>query len=392
MLVRKAGINDFRDALKLVKITGCDVYARRLLAKKAVFIPVAVENIDNRAANILKQEALACGADAAVSENVSRFKKGFSNALIFATAKQLETLAAKLALQPFGLKEAARGIASIYEEAVSEKRVFRYKKAFLDLCTPAIMGIINVSPDSFSGDGLSDPAAAAAKAEEFENYGAKIIDLGAESSRPGAKPAGAKEEIKRLIPALKRIKKAVKIPVSVDTYRYETAQAALSEGADIINDIYALRSGKEKLAELIADTKAGVILMHMKGTPENMQKKPSYKNCVSEVFEFLRERKKFALSCGIEEDFISVDSGIGFGKTAEHNFELVKNMRAFSLLGAVTAGVSRKSFVKAAAGEEKYAFVAANFAAASNGADIVRVHDVKETAAALKFLVGLRAI
>jgi len=392
MIIRKAAVNGFYDALKLVGSTGCDVCAVRLLVKKGVFAPVVIDNIDNRAANILKQEALGCGADAAVNENVSRFKKGYSSALILATAKQLEILSAKLASQPFGLKEAAKLIALTAAEAVSEKKIFRYGKAFLDLSMPAVMGIINMSPDSFSGDGLSDADAAAARAKEFERDGAKIIDLGAESSRPGAKSAGAKEEIKRLIPALKKIKKAVKIPVSVDTHRYETAKAALAEGADIINDTYALRYGKEKLAKLIAGNKAGVILMHMKGVPGSMQKNPAYKNCVSEVFDFLDERRKFALNCGIKEDYISVDPGIGFGKTVNHNFELVKNMKAFAFLGAVTAGVSRKSFVKNTSGNNTSSFVAANIAAVSNGADIIRAHDVKETAAALKFLTELRKI
>ncbi|MCL2145114.1 MAG: dihydropteroate synthase [Endomicrobia bacterium] len=385
MLVRKASVNNFKDVLKLVKNTGCDEYACGLLAKKGLFHHIVIEKIDNCAASILKQEAISCGADAAVNKNVSRFKKGFSNAAVFATSKQLENLISKLSLQPFGLKE----VSSQLKDLFSEKKVFRYKKSKIDLSKPSVMGIINLDPDSFSGDGISDIDSAVRQAVLFEESGAAIIDLGAESSRPGSKPIDAKTEIKRLIPVLKKIKKKVKIPVSADTYKFETSKAAIDEGVDIINDIFALRNGKDKLAKLIADSKAGLILMHMKGIPSNMQKSPSYKNCVSEVFEFLKERREYALSFGINPEFISVDPGAGFGKTVGHNLEIVKNMNVFSSLGCVTAGVSRKKFVRDVAGEDAGSFVTANILAAYCGADIIRVHDVAGTVKALEFVNAL---
>jgi dihydropteroate synthase len=390
MLIRKVSINSLNDALKLVKGTGCDGYARFLLAKKGTFCPVLIEKIDNRAANILKQEAISCGADAAVNGNVSRFKKGFSDIIILASAKQLEILTEKLSLQPFGLKEAAANIKEILKDAIKSEKIFRYKKSKLALSKTLVMGIINLDPDSFSGDGVTNVGKAVAQAQYFEETGADFLDIGAESSRPGVKLIDAKTEIKRLMPVLKLIKKKVKIPVSIDTYKYETSKAVLDEGADIINDIFALRKGKDKLAKLISDTKAGVILMHMKGIPSNMQKNPSYKNCVSEVFEFLKERKEYALSFGIDKDFISVDPGAGFGKTVENNIELVKNMGVFSSLGCVTAGVSRKRFVRELAGENTASFVAASLMSAYCGADIVRVHDVAQTANALKIIDAIR--
>ncbi|MDR1695260.1 MAG: dihydropteroate synthase [Endomicrobium sp.] len=398
MLVRKAVVDNFSDALNLVKKTGCDPRVMKPLAKKALLKPVMIEKLDNRAANILKQEALACGAEAAVSENVSRFKKGFSGIVLSATVRQLEILKDKLCLQPFGLKEVSEKLKSVIADISGGERVFRFKKSRIIFGKPAVMGIINTDPESFSGDGLTNPDDALKRALEFEKDGAQIIDMGAESTRPGVKPVDAKTEIKRLIPALKKIKKSVKIPVSIDTYKYETAKAALSEGADIINDIYALRYAKDKLAKLIADEKAGVILMHMKGTPGNMQKNPQYKNCVSEVFEFLEKQKEYAESFGIESGFIAVDPGNGFGKTAAHNMELVKNMNVFSSLGAVVAGVSRKRFVQGFSGERKTSFekrplfVAANVFAAFSGADIVRVHDVKETAEALNLINNIRGV
>ncbi|MDR1941137.1 MAG: dihydropteroate synthase [Endomicrobium sp.] len=390
MQIRKASITDYTDALKLVKNTGCDVYAAPLLAKKSAVIAVSIEKIDNRAANILKQDAISCGADAAVSIEVSKFKKGLSNAVLFATAAQLEKIAKKLSLQPFGLKEAAVRLLSIQKSFFEKKRKWAYKNSFINLSKPAVMGIVNMDPNSFSGDGLTDPYKALEQALKFEEDGALIIDIGAESSRPGVKPIDAKTEIKRLIPALKKIKKKLKAPVSVDTYKYETAKAAIDEGADIINDIFSLKRGSGRLARLIADSKTGLILMHMKGVPKNMQKNPFYENCVSEVFEFLQERKTYAESFGIKSEFIAVDPGPGFGKTARHNFELVKNMGVFSSLGAVVGAVSRKRFVKETAGKDISSFAAANLLTVLFGADIIRVHDVKETANALKIMEALR--
>ncbi|MDR1926242.1 MAG: dihydropteroate synthase, partial [Endomicrobium sp.] len=309
----------------------------------------------------------------AVSENVCRFKKGSSDAVLFATTNQIERLAKKLSLQPFGLQTLSLKLDSV----ISKEKNFKCRQKLLDLSNPVIMGIVNIDPNSFSGDGLTDPRKACNQAVEFETLGAGIIDVGAESSRPGVKPIDAKTEIKRLLPSLKKIRKSVNIPISVDTYKYETAKAALSEGADIVNDIFALRKGKEKLAKLIADTKAGVILMHIKGIPENMQVAPEYRNCTSEIYEFLSERKEYAMSFGIEEERIAVDSGAGFGKTVKHNVELIKNVSVFSTLGVVVGAVSRKGFVRDLAGDDKTAFTVANFLTVFCGADIIRVHDVK---------------
>jgi dihydropteroate synthase len=386
MIIRKAVISNFSDALKLVRNTGSSSVVHELLAKKGVLNAIVIEKIDNRAANILKQEAISVGASVALNENVSRFKKGVSDTVLFATVNQIEKLVNKFRLQPFRLKE----IALKLENIVNKKKVFKYKERYLDLSNPIVMGIVNVDPNSFSGDGLTDPDEALKQATEFERLGAGIIDIGAESSRPGTKLVDAKTEIKRLIPALKRIKKNVKIPISIDTYKYETVKVALDEGADIINDIFALRKGKEISANLIADAKAGVILMHMKGVPENMQTSPEYKNCTSEVYRFLARQREYAIGFGIEEERIAVDPGPGFGKTIEHNIELIKNIGVFSTLGAVVGAVSRKRFVKAIAGEDRTSFIAANFLVAFCGADIIRVHDVKETVSILKIAETFR--
>lgn len=391
-IIRQGIINDYKDGLNLVKDTGCDPYVYEHLAKKSKTIPIIMEKIDNRALNILKQESLSCGADTAINEDISKFKKGFSNAVLFANIRQIEILSQKLKEQPFGLKDIAVKIKEIADNYIAPKKVFRYKNSKLDLSKPVVMGIVNLDPNSFSGDGLTDIDKAVEQAKHFEEIGAGIIDIGAESTRPGVKPVDAKTEIKRLIPALKKIRKAVKIPISIDTYKFETSEAAISEGADIINDIFALQRGKDKLADLIAKTKAGLMLMHMKGTPTNMQKDPHYKNCTSEVYEFLKARKEYALSFGIKEDHIAVDPGPGFGKTVEHNIELIKNIETFSSLGVVIGAVSRKRFIRSVSGEDKTAFITANILAVLCGADIIRVHDVKETYDVLKLIEVFRRV
>jgi dihydropteroate synthase len=388
MIIRKVVINSFNDALKLVKDIGCSDVVCESLAKKGVFKAVIVEKMDNRAINILKQEAVSIGADAVVSESVSRFEHGVSNTAIFASVSQFEKLICKLSLQPFGLKKVALKLENI----LNEKKKFKYKEKYIDLSNPVVMGVVNVDPCSFSGDGFTSSDKATEQAIEFEALGAEIIDIGAESSRPGAKLVDVKMEIGRLLPVLRKIKKNVKVPISIDTYKYETARVAIDEGADIINDIFALRKGKEKLAELIADAKVGVILMHMKGSPKNMQVFPKYKNCISEIYEFLLERKEYAMSFNIDEDCIAVDPGPGFGKNIEHNIELIKNISVFSTLGVVVGAVSRKRFVKIIAGEDKTAFVVANFFTAFCGSDIIRVHDVKETVSALKIIKSFRGV
>lgn len=381
MIIRKAVVNSLSDALKLVRSVGCSFNINGFLAKKGLLNAIVIEEIDNRAANILKQEAISVGADSAVNEVVSKFKHGSSDAILFATVDQIEKLINKLSLQPFGLKEVALKLANV----INEKKVFKYGDKYFDLSKPVVMGIVNMDPNSFSGDGLTDPDKALKQAIEFEEFGAKIIDIGAESSKPGSKLIDAETEIKRLLPALRKIKKNVRIPVSVDTYKYETAKAALDEGADVVNDVFALRKGKDKLAKLIADAKVGLILMHMKGIPKNMQMSPSYKNCTSEVYKFLKERKEYAVSFGVVEERIAVDPGPGFGKNVEHNIELVKNISIFSTLGAVVGAVSRKRFIKLLTGDEdKTAFIIANFLTAFYGADIIRVHDVKKTVNVLK--------
>ena len=263
----------------------------------------------------------------------------------------------------------------------------------LSLHRPLIMGVVNVTPDSFSDGGrFLDPDAAVAHARQLIEEGADLVDLGAESSRPGAAAVvTAEEELRRLLPVLQGLRDAP-VPVSVDTIKPEVMRVVFAEGATMINDINALRAPGAIAAVAAAD--AAVCLMHMQGTPGTMQQHPSYDDVVAEVKAFLLERVRAARAAGIALERIAIDPGFGFGKTLEHNLELLRHLREFEVLGVpVLAGWSRKSslgkITGKPAGERLAASVAAALIAAQNGARILRVHDVAATRDALAVLAAV---
>ncbi|HEX3082420.1 MAG TPA: dihydropteroate synthase [Candidatus Saccharimonadia bacterium] len=255
------------------------------------------------------------------------------------------------------------------------------KNTTIDLSQPKIMGVLNVTPDSFSGDGVVDTEAAVAYAGRMIDEGAAIIDVGGESSRPGAAPVSEAEELSRVVPVIKRLARIPKLVISIDTYKPAVAEAALKAGAHIVNDITGLSD--RRMAELVAKTGAGVVIMHMKGTPQTMQTHPQYDDVVAEVIGFLEKRVEVAKQAGVGEDHIMLDPGIGFGKTLEHNLVLLRELP--KLINAFTEpfliGVSRKSMIGMVTGREApvdrvYGTVALTALAVRDGARIVRVHDV----------------
>jgi dihydropteroate synthase len=261
----------------------------------------------------------------------------------------------------------------------------------LSLERPLIMGVVNITPDSFSDGGrFLDPARAIAHGRKLIEEGADLIDLGAESSRPGAAAVvGAEEELRRLLPVLRGLRD---VPLSVDTVKPEVMSAALAEGAAMINDINALRAPGALAA--VAASDAAVCLMHMQGSPGTMQQDPSYADVVAEVKAFLQERIDSVCAAGIALERVVVDPGFGFGKTLEHNLELLRHLREFAALGApVLAGWSRKSSLGKITGKPAADRLAASIAvaliAAQNGAAILRVHDVAATRDALSVLAAI---
>ncbi len=250
------------------------------------------------------------------------------------------------------------------------------------------MGVVNVTPDSFSDGGANlDPAVAIASARRMVAEGAAIVDVGGESTRPASEAATLDEELRRVVPVLEGL--AGEVPVSIDTAKAMVGRRALDLGAELVNDVTALR-GDPELADVVAESGAYLCLMHMRGTPRTMQLDPRYDDVVSEVAAFLEERLAFAVAAGVREELVCLDPGIGFGKTVEQNFELVRRLDELAALGRpILIGLSRKSSLGRVAGDPSAltgstaASIAAAVVAYERGASIIRAHDVREHVEAL---------
>lgn len=270
------------------------------------------------------------------------------------------------------------------------------KNSFIEKEEPLVMGILNVTPDSFSDAGrFFEDGAALQQARAMAAAGADIIDIGGESTRPGATRLSAEEEIDRILPIIEKLKEELSVPVSIDTTKADVARLAVAEGgADLINDISALQFD-EFMAATVAELNVPVILMHIKGTPENMQKDPFYSDVIGEITEYFQQRIDFALSHGIKKEKIILDPGIGFGKRLQDNIAIMKNLKKFGEFELpILIGVSRKSFLGLMSGEKiperrGAETIAASLYAAAQGAAILRVHDVDSTVKALKIWKNL---
>jgi len=271
-----------------------------------------------------------------------------------------------------------------------QRRILKCRQYRLDLSKKTlIIGVLNVTPDSFSDSkAFLRPEAAYKRALQIEEEGADIIDIGGESTRPGSLSVSQEEEIRRVIPVLKRLRRKLKIPISVDTTKSAVAKAALEEGASMINDISGLRADRE-IASLCAEYSAGLIIMHMRGKPRTMQKSPRYSDLLSDIRLYLEKGLEIARARGVKRESIVVDPGIGFGKTLSDNLKLIDRIPFFKRMGfPVLIGLSRKSFIgkinKLKVHERLVPTIAANAISIYNGADIIRVHDVKEAVQAAK--------
>ena len=342
-----------------------------------------LEGVKLYAANILKQSMLSIGGDVAVHQGAIAGKVEASNCLLMGDLRHYHRLLEKLKLQP-GMTNIARAI---------EQQVFPDTRG-LDLTllgkthhwddTPVIMGILNLTPDSFSDGGAwLDQEKAFEHAAEMVSQGAGIIDVGGESTRPGAREVDAQEEISRVIPVIRRISGELKVPVSTDTRKAVVARAAIEAGAVMINDVSALNHDPGML-DLVRETGAGIVLMHMRGTPETMQQKTDYDDIVREVYAFLDEKIEQCLEAGIDVGSILVDPGIGFAKSRAGNLLLIRRIREFSSLGVpVVMGHSRKGFIGATLNvplhERQEGTDAVSAWCTMQGIDVLRVHDVGRT-------------
>lgn len=376
---------------------GCSAPGMEIMTPKAAFRTVKVEGLNFAAANIIKQEMLAHGGEVVTSRAVYSSKEEGSDVLILGTLRHFQDLIRKLRLQPF--KSLVR-VASELELALA-----RYAGEEL---TPLeiggrlfvwgertyIMGVVNVTPDSFSGDGLGyDVERAVARAESMVAEGADLIDVGGESTRPGSQPMEAKEELRRVLPVVEALAQRIDVPLSIDTYRSEVATAALEAGASLINDIWGLHMDPE-LGQVAARHQVPLVLMHNRSRPKDAVQSErlggryqgvEYGDLMGDIIRELRESMTLALDAGVEREKIIVDPGIGFGKTVPQNLQLLASLSELRVLGRpVLFGPSRKSFIGYTLDlppEDRVEGTAATVAVGiACGADIVRVHDVKEMA------------
>ncbi len=356
------------------------------LATKFTFKRFYIKNLDFRAANILKQEALSLSLDAAISYKTYTMSPEKTDVLLAGNLTQFFKISEKLKKQPFKLKELGNDIEYListkdFNELNVGKIIIKPDKS----CK--IMAILNITPDSFYCGSRVDMKTLEDRVIDLINAKVDIIDIGGESTRPNSDPVSEEEEIKRVIPAIELIRKMTDIPVSIDTYKSRVAELAIEKGADLINDISALTMDKN-MVKVVKQSNKPVILMHMKGTPKNMQQNPSYDNLIDEVYRYFKERIQYCVENEVDEGKIIIDPGIGFGKRYKDNLVLTKYLGLFKTLKKpILYGASRKSFIGIALGKDNnplppeqrlYGSLAVHFYA-SNVASIIRVHDYNET-------------
>ena len=381
----------FADALKSIGVHQASV---PIFANKNQILPLKLLQVRTPAANIIKQEMLAAGGDAAVPTGCVLNKDKYSDVLLLGTRKHYNLLLKKLELMPyFGMDNVKAELEAVLNEeklqtVLADGRVLNYDKVL-------IMGILNITPDSFYENSRTAIEEVVAKAGQMLADGADILDIGGESARPGSEAVAAEEEQARVLPVIEALRKAYPEAVlSIDTYRASTARLAIKAGADIINDISAMEADAEMI-DVVCETKAPIILMHMRGTPKDMQTQCEYKNVVEEVAVYLAERAELLRERGVGVEKIILDPGICFAKTVEQNLKLMRDLNALTSFGyPVLLATSRKSTIGKVLGdlpaeERLEGTIATSCQAVYAGANMVRVHDVKENLRAVRMLEAI---
>lgn len=376
--------NDLHRELRKI---GCNEKAISIISKKFDIFPIKIIGMKPSLANIIKQEMISCKGDAVVNEKSVSCTVEKTDVLLLGTESIYLNFFRKMDYQNSPtLFELAKQLRKMLENYRSRTPVLktRNNKTILFSKT-VIMGILNVTVDSFyDGGKYIDKDKALKRCEAMIKEGADIIDIGAESSRPGLSPVGYEEEIEKIVPIVEVLSHNMNVVISVDTNKAVVAEEALKAGADIINDISAMRFD-ESMADTVKRFDAVVILMHMQGKPMDMQKEPHYEDVIREIVEYFDERVQSALSNGISAERLIIDPGIGFGKRIEDNIAVIKNISTFKKYGLpLMIGVSRKSFIgnlqeNGAPPEDRlYGTLGLGAYSYIKGADILRVHDVRE--------------
>lgn len=385
-------VTDSEIISEMKKVDAEDAGIRHMLPKSRHYL-VKLEHIRRPIVHILKETFLSNGGDAVVSRDIITARVDFSDVILSGTRKHYQRALLALREQGFGCDALAGEVEAAIRHYDSIPNVprgncmhdSRLETMFEQMrYRTLVMGILNITPDSFSDGGkFLNIETAVAHALEMAENGADIIDIGGESSRPGSDPVSPEEEISRIVPVIREIAPKLNIPISVDTYRANVAESALDAGAHIINDISGAAFDPD-MPSLIAKGQCPAILMHIKGTPLDMQINPVYDDLMGEVYGYLRDRINAVMDAGADEKLLMIDPGIGFGKTTEHNLELMRRLSELKSLGRpILVGTSRKTTIGKVLGglptEERLEGTAATVAVSiANGADIVRVHDVKE--------------
>jgi dihydropteroate synthase len=362
---------------------------------KFLYCTIKLEGVDTRAANLMKTRIENLGGGLAMRKEAHEYTVRETDVIVSGSRHTLQLLATRLKGEPFGLD----GIAAEITFCISTgNKVVSWGNRTLDFTRKTyVMGILNCTPDSFFPSSRSDTLKDALKsAREMIGAGVDIIDVGGESSRPGADPVTQEAEIRRVIPAVQALRGESDVMISIDTRKKEVAERALDAGADIVNDISGLRHNDE-LARLVARRKVPIVLMHMRGSPKTMQKQPYFKNTISEILRELQPSISCAIGAGIAPEMIIIDPGIGFGKRIQDNLRIIKELASLKSLNfPILIGLSRKSFI----GEildrpvEKRLIgtITANTLAVINGANIIRVHDVADAVEMVKIIDSVRRI
>ena len=380
-------LQNIKEVEQELKKIGVDPGGIKIMAPKSIFRAIKLKDVKTISANIIKQEMLSYGGEAATSYGTIDHSAKTTDILLVGTLQQFKLLANKLKLHQFGLPEISKLIEQALSNYSSSPAPIKIKNKNLSFGKRTyVMGILNVTPDSFSDGGkFISVKDAVAQADRMIKDGADIIDIGGESTRPGAKKVSEQEEIKRTIPVIKELKKR-NIIISIDTRKSGVAYAAIKAGANIINDISGLKFDKN-MAKTAANLKVPVIIMHMRGNPENMQKNTQYSDIIADIMAELDKSIKIAQNAGIEK--IIIDPGFGFSKTPEQNLEILKRLKEFKSLGLpILIGTSRKSTIGHVLGlppaKRLEGTIATVVVAILAGADIIRVHDVLEMKRAAK--------
>lgn len=381
--IRYLHLTSEKEALDALKRADVDPYGIQAMLPKMFHLNIVLDGLECRVANIIKQEMLSLGGDAAVARGTVACSIARSDVILMGTLKQMQRFAEKISAQPFGLGEISERIREILKNVFVDSFLLRTSRREMNLGERTlIMGIINVTPDSFSDGGRFDsPEKAVEEGIRMAEEGADILDIGGESTRPGSDPVSPEEEMRRVIPVIRALAARTDLPLSVDTIKAAVAREALAEGAEIVNDVSAMGSD-EAMAKVVADAGAAVVLMHMRGIPKSMQAGDlAYHSLRGEIIAYLRKGIERAGDDGIDPTQIMVDPGLGFGKTAADNMRLISHLSEFKTLGRpILVGASRKAFIGRVIGgtpaERDEGTAAAVTAAILNGGQVIRVHDV----------------